>query len=112
MKVTTVSANVRFSKALGDGQHKTVELAAEAAIDASEDWQEAQSALYTDLGSQLKALWCNGNQQDSTGEAQEQDQQSPREHYCQVHQTDFKKFEKDGRVWYSHKQGKTWCKEK
>jgi hypothetical protein len=28
MKVTTVSASVRYSKALGDGSHKTVELSA------------------------------------------------------------------------------------
>jgi hypothetical protein len=24
----------------------------------------------------------------------------------------FKRFEKDGRGWYSHRQGDTWCKEK
>lgn len=34
-------------------------------------------------------------------------------HYCEEHQTEFKRFEKDGRVWYSHKapDGK-WCREK
>jgi hypothetical protein len=41
MKITTVSASVRFSKALGDGQHKTVELAAEAFLDDEEVWTEA-----------------------------------------------------------------------
>ena len=34
-------------------------------------------------------------------------------HYCNEHGTEFKRFEKEGRVWYSHKapDGK-WCKEK
>lgn len=34
-------------------------------------------------------------------------------HYCQQHQSEYKRFEKDGRVWYSHKtsDGK-WCREK
>jgi hypothetical protein len=34
-------------------------------------------------------------------------------HYCQAHQTAFKRYERDGRVWYSHKapDGK-WCKGK
>ena len=37
MRVTTASASARFSKAIGDGIHKTVELSAEAAVDAMEN---------------------------------------------------------------------------
>ena len=54
MKVTTVSASARFSKALGDGMHKTVELSAEATVEYAEMWQEAQASLYHQLGEQLR----------------------------------------------------------
>ena len=58
MKVTTISASVRFSKAIGEGSYKTIELGANATLDSSkEDWQEAQSNLYQELGEQLKNLW-------------------------------------------------------
>uniref|UniRef100_A0A6M3KM44 Uncharacterized protein n=1 Tax=viral metagenome TaxID=1070528 RepID=A0A6M3KM44_9ZZZZ len=30
---------------------------------------------------------------------------------CPVHGLPFKRFEKDGKVWYAHKQGDTWCNE-
>ena len=58
------------------------------------------------LGQQLKALWtakANGQANNGTGQG---------EHYCEEHQAEFKRYEKDGRVWYSHKtaDGK-WCKE-
>ena len=59
MQVNTVTASVRFSKALGDGCHKTVELGAEAAVGKGETWDQAQQALYTALGQQIKALWGN-----------------------------------------------------
>ena len=60
MKVTTVSASVRFSKAIGEGQHKAVELSTEATLDAKKHGPEAQASLYQQLGQQIKALW-NGN---------------------------------------------------
>ncbi len=60
MNVVTVTANVRFSKALVDGSHKTVELGAEAAVGKQEAWEEAQAALYAALGQQIKVLWTNG----------------------------------------------------
>ena len=63
MKVTTVSASVRYSMALGDGVHKTVELSAEAMLDDGEMWKMAQANLYEELTGQLKALWGNGTQQ-------------------------------------------------
>ena len=29
--------------------------------------------------------------------------------FCPIHQCQMKKWEKDGRVWYSHKAGDAWC---
>jgi hypothetical protein len=108
MKITTISASVRYSKALGDGSHKTVELSAEATVNG-EDWHTAQAALYTELGQQLKALWsANGNgSQQATGTAPQQTA-----HYCQQHQTEYKRYEKEGRLWYAHKDGQKWCRER
>ncbi len=115
MNVVTVTANVRFSKALVDGSHKTVELGAEAAVGKGEAWQEAQAALYAALGTQIKALWGNG-----TSKAQETPTppvalpapaQAP-DHYCQEHGSAYKRYEKEGKSWYAHKgpDGK-WCRE-
>jgi hypothetical protein len=42
MDVQTISANVRYSKALAPGEHKTIELGAEASLDPGEDWGLAQ----------------------------------------------------------------------
>ena len=111
MKVTTVSASARFSKALGDGVHKTVELSAEAQVDARENWREAQARLYQELGQQLKALWAtrgNGNGTSGNGKAE-----ATPDHYCQEHGVAFKRFEKEGRAWYSHRtDGGEWCRER
>ena len=104
MKVTTITAHVRYSRPMGDGSYKTVELGAEAALTTQETWTEAQASLYTELGQQLKALWTaksNGN--GSNGD-------SPT-HYCQEHSVAFQKYQKEGRIWYSHKNGNEWCKE-
>jgi hypothetical protein len=101
MKVTTVSASVRYSKALGDGQHKTIELSAEAAIEGKKTWTEAQSNLYQQLGQQLKALWREGNKEGPEKVAQDALPEKPTQalaHYCQEHQTEYKRFEKDGKV--------------
>ena len=105
MKVTTISATVRYSKPLPDGAWKAVELSAEATLDPQETWTEAQASLYTDLGQQLRTLWTAKN-----GQATNSNEQSG--HYCQEHQTEFKRYEKDGRTWYAHKQGQKWCGEK
>jgi hypothetical protein len=37
---------------------------------------------------------------------------NPSAYYRREHQTETKRFEKEGRVWYSHRQGNAWCKEK
>ena len=109
MKVTTIGASVRYSKSLGDGSHKTVEMGAEASLESGEAWREAQASLYHQLGQQLKALWGNGN-----GKAQERPttKEATPEHYCQAHGQEYRRFERNGRVWYSHRtsDGK-WCKE-
>ena len=106
MKVTTISASVRYSRAINTGEYKTIELCAEAALDPNEIWTEAQASLYAELGQQLKALWTvKANGQAANGGGQS-------EHYCQEHQAEFKRYEKEGRVWYAHKAGQKWCKEK
>lgn len=116
MQVTTVSANVRFSKALGDGTHKTVELGAEAAVSNDDTLQEAQARLYEALGQQIKALWSNGNGKAQELPAKAGSAPTPAEkpeHYCRAHSVPFKRYEKEGKSWYTHKgpDGK-WCREK
>ena len=106
MKVTTVSANVRYSKALADGAWKSIELSAEASLDAKEEWQDAQAELYSQLGQQLKTLWATN----SNGQANNANGQS--EHYCAEHEVVFQRYEKQGRIWYAHKAANKWCNEK
>ena len=108
MNITTVSASVRFSKDVGNKQFKTVELSAEGTVNSSENWQAAQAQLYTDLGQQLKSLWAAA----STGNTNNGHQAAKPEHYCHQHGAEFKRYEKEDRVWYSHKSGDAWCKEK
>jgi hypothetical protein len=124
MKVDKVTATIKYSQDTGKGAWKAVEIGAEATVDQREQWDTALASLYTDLGQQLKSLWANGNshkaQDAPTTPANAPSETEPKlppaqapEHYCQVHQTAFKRYERDGRVWYSHKgpDGK-WCKEK
>lgn len=44
------------------------------------------------------------------GETSEAPIQRP-EHYCEKHAVGFRRFEKNGRVWYSHQDGDGWCNE-
>ena len=37
-----------------------MELSAEATVQVDEDWQDAQSQLYQELGKQVKSLWMQG----------------------------------------------------
>jgi hypothetical protein len=57
MKVTGVSASIRYSKSLEPGEHKTMELTAEGSIESDDDWHQAQQGLYTSLTAQLRTLW-------------------------------------------------------
>ena len=90
--------------------HKTIELSAQAALDSEDNWKNAQSQLYTELGEQLKALWISKTSGQTTKAEDSTAGQS--EHYCAEHQTEFKRYEKEGRVWYAHKAGQKWCREK
>ena len=48
----------------------------------------------------------NGNsEQSDNGNGHNQDERS----FCPIHQCEMKRWEKDGRVWYSHKAGDQWC---
>ena len=114
MRVTTISASVRYSKALGNGTHKTVELSAEASLDTKDTWRQAQAGLYADLGQQLRTLWAtktNGNGQPPAGN--DKTEAAPN-HHCQEHDVPFQRYEKQGKVWYSHRitGSDDWCREK
>ena len=111
MKITTVSASVRFSGAVGESRFKTIELSAEAALDGKETWTEAQASLYQQLGCQLKVLWATGQQAEAEEPASEPE--PPTEHYCQEHAIPFKRYTRGENVWWSHRtpDGK-WCREK
>jgi hypothetical protein len=112
VKVTTISANLRFSKDIGHGAWKVIEIGAEASVEPREDWQSAQTALCQQLGQQMTVLWNSGNGK-PTQEPPKADLPPPQsEHWCVIHQTEFKRFSKDNKVWYSHKapDGK-WCNE-
>ncbi len=104
MKVTTISANLRFSKDIGNGSWKVIEIGADASVDPTENWQTAQAALYQQLGQQMTTLWNNGSSKAVSEPAKP-------DHYCREHQTPFKKHTKDGRSWWSHRQGNSWCRE-
>ena len=99
MKVTTVSASVRFSGAVGESRFKTIELSAEAALDGTETWAEAQASLYQQLGCQLKALWANGNDQQAEAEEPASEPEPPPEHYCQEHAMPFKRYTRGESGW-------------
>lgn len=115
MKITTISASVRFSKAIQPGCYKTIELSAEADVAPRENWHEAQATLYADLGEQLKALWSarNGDTARTEQRNVHEDSNGTTEgHYCTEHQTTFKQYAKGESIWYAHKAGDNWCKEK
>jgi hypothetical protein len=129
VKVERISAHIRFSKDTRQGW-KTIELGAEASIDpATEDWVICQTGLYSQLAQRLRTLWSqNGHNPEHSQNGQEKPKEAswrelesypspvekkpaPKAHWCEEHQTAFRKFERDGRFWYSHKNGDGWCKE-
>jgi hypothetical protein len=127
MNIRTISANVRYSKALAQGEHKTIELGAEASLDPGEDWALAQQGLYALLTAQLRTLWGKN------GALPEQPQNGPESHveapatagppsaaplptdrpahWCERHNCAFRRYEKNGKTWWSHKVGDGWCRE-
>lgn len=123
MEVNKISANIRYSQDSGKGSWKVVELGAEASIGERDNWKESQSELYHQLTHQLRSLWAsNGttaaaNGQNSAEAATEppavpEPTQTPRLHWCQTHDTLFKRRQKAGVIWYSHKAADgSWCNE-
>jgi len=127
MQVTKVSARIRYSKPIGDGSFKTIEISAEGAIGHNENWQEAQSNLYDHLAGQLREIWTkkgqktNGGQPTSTNGVRTADTSLPSPntpatskkfgHFCADHGREFRRYEKNGHEWYSHKTQDGWCRE-
>ena len=136
MKVTTVTATLRYS-AEAKGAWRSIEVGAEATLTASDEtWETAQAELYHRLGQQLKTLWNNGkaNGQEtppaetpptstgpSKGSGQRSGQAAPREprqaegvpHWCSEHNQEFKARTGQYGEFYSHqiKGTRQWCNE-
>jgi hypothetical protein len=112
MKVTTVTATLRYS-AEAKGAWRSIEVGAEATLtNSDEPWEQAQAELYHRLGQQLKTLWVNGNGRPSQETPMAEVPAPKPAHYCEEHQKEFKRHEKEGNVWYSHRQGDSWHNEK
>ena len=121
LEITSVSASVRFSGAVGPSRFKTVELSAEATVQVDEDWQDAQSELYSRLGKQVKYLWLQGQKPLEGAEKAVEGIPAPDlteppptvpDHYCLEHQTEFKRYQRGADTWYSHKTvDGVWCRE-
>ena len=107
MQVEKVSANIRYSQDSGKGSWKVVELGAEASIGQRDNWKQAQSELYYQLGDQLRSLWSGNTKSAGDTNGKHPD----RAHWCEQHQQEFKQRSKNGVAWYSHRAGKGWCNE-
>jgi hypothetical protein len=108
MKVTTVTATLRYS-AEAKGAWRSIEVGAEATLTASDEtWEQAQAELYHRLGRQLKTLWNNGNKAD-----QQETPGTPREHWCSEHDVEFKPKKGKYGAFYSHiAPDGSWCNER
>ena len=123
MKVEKITATIRYSQDTGKGAWKVIELGAEATISDREFWQHCQQELYHQLSGQLKTLWGskdgttaalnshNGAESHIEPPTASEPTPTPRPHWCDEHQAEFKRRQKAGVVWYSHRQGKGWCNE-
>ncbi len=112
MRVTTVTATLRYS-AEAKGAWRSIEVGAEATLTSSdENWETAQAQLYQKLGHQLKTIWGNGTDKASTEEQPQATPPKP-EHWCEAHQSEHKA--RTGPHWefYSHQINGTrqWCNE-
>ena len=119
MNIQKITASVRYSAALPDGQHKTLELGAEALLQPGDSWEQSQAALYKALGAQLRTLWAsNGTPHAAPTPQAVQDRPTSAPaptvpaHYCKAHGKPHQRHEKGGKVWYSHKAPDgSWCNE-
>jgi hypothetical protein len=128
MEVQTITVHVRYSKPMTDGAVKTVELGAEASLSPDEDYHEAQVALYHELGETMKYVFSSNGAGNPTSTGSGQAQNSPEklvetptrkgaskthsrpdrpQHWCEEHACDYVRYEKNGKVWWSHKVGKS-----
>jgi hypothetical protein len=111
MRINEVQAQVRYSSEVR-GSWVTIELGSTASLTSSEETLESVSdELYKRLTKQLKVLWASGHPKDNGQEGRRIAAQPAQPHYCQEHQREFKRHEKDGNVWYSHRQGSGWHNE-
>src|ERR687892_431856 len=99
MKITNVAVNVRYAQEI-EGAWKTVEVGAEATVAEGEQWTLCQQGLFAQLSTQLREVWAmgkNGHEKPVEEASWEEIKAmpSPREHYCPVHKTEFRRFEKD-----------------
>ena len=125
MRVTTVTAQVKYSQDTGHGAWKSIEIGAEASVDGKETWTEAQARLYQQLGQQLRVLWANGNGnkapeslQDGAEStvaapqpAEQPNQPNGSNHHCQQHGLPFREYSRGNSRWWAHKDGAKWCRE-
>jgi len=105
MKVNTISATLKYSRQLQDGEWKGIEVSAEASVDSKESWKKAQAMLYEELAQQLASLFNH----DAERASQKPPGQSTNPSWCPIHKVEMKRREKDGQVWYSHKTKDGWC---
>ena len=73
--------------------------------------ETAQADLYHHLAQQLKTLWSNGTAKADQPEPPELEPAPAKEHWCNEHQTEFKRQPKANAVWYSHRTENGWCNE-
>ena len=96
-----------------------MELSAEATVRGDEDWRDAQSQLYQELGKQVKYLWLQGQKTPEGAEkaidvipGSDLPQTPVADHHCLNHQAGFKRYQRGANTWYSHKTDDgTWCRE-
>jgi hypothetical protein len=113
MKVTTVTATLRYS-AEAKGAWRSIEVGAEATLtNSDESWEQAQAELYHRLGQQLKVLWSNGNGKPASQESpQKEIPAPPREHWCSEHNQEWTPKTGKYGTFFSHKAPDgSWCNE-
>jgi hypothetical protein len=91
MRPTSISVNVRYSKPLPDGSHKTVDLGCEATLTSSgEDWQTAQQELYRQLGEQMRQVFSTNGTGKPAQEQPGNTPASPNPNWCPEHDQEWK----------------------
>lgn len=118
MRVTKFHVTVRYSRPMPDGSHKTLELGAEGVLSASDEtWKKSQADLYLELGEQMRQVWTSTvNSKTALQEQARNGSDNPgstRQHFCEQHQTAFRKCNGPYGEFYSHtiKGTKDFCNE-